>query len=140
MQREVEKTRRKQAKMELTIKAQSKGIRAARKAVKAAFATATAAVKAATVTPMTVIDARNNRAYVVEGGCCGFAWIEVVRQEGAKALLTAMAEKGLVAYHGGRAMVSHYGQSMARAETFAYAFAESLRAAGYTVRAGSRID
>lgn len=126
--------------MELTIKAQSKGIRAARKAVKAAFATATAAVKAATVTPMTVIDARNNRAYVVEGGACGFAWIEVVRQEGAKALLTAMAEKGLVAYHGGRAMVSHYGQSMARAETFAYAFAESLRAAGYTVRAGSRID
>ena len=126
--------------MELTIKAQSKGIRAARKAVKAAFATATAAVKAATVTPMTVVDTRNNRAYVVEGGVCGFAWVEVVRQEGAKALLTAMAEKGLVAHYKGRAMVSHYGQSMARAETFARAFAGSLRAAGYTVRAGSRID
>ena len=126
--------------MELTIKAQSKGIRAARKAVKAAFATATAAVKAATVTPMTVVDTRNNRAYVVEGGVCGFAWVEVFRQEGAKALLTAMAEVGLVAHYKGRAMVSHYGQSMTRAETFARAFAGSLRASGYTVRAGSQID
>jgi hypothetical protein len=138
MQRRV-RSPQKASQMEL-IKAQSKGIRAARKAVKAAFATATAAVKAATVTPMTVVDPRANRAYVVEGGVCGFAWVEVPRQEGAKALLTAMAEKGLVAYHKGRAMVSHYGQSMTRAEAFAYAFADSLRASGYDVRPGSRID
>ena len=96
-----------------------------------------AAVESANVEPMIVIDGSSR--YFVEGGACGFAWINVPARgshvEEAKAFGARKGyPKGLTIW------VSHFGQSMQRKETYAQAFAKTLRSSGIDANANSRMD
>jgi len=95
------------------------------------------AAESAAVEPMVVID--NATRYFVEGGVCGFAWINIpARGAHVKEAKAFGARKG---YPKGLTIwVSHFGQSMQRKETYAHAFAESLRSAGIDAYADSRMD
>ena len=95
------------------------------------------AVERLTVEPMAVID--GSTRYIVEGGVCGFAWINLpARGCHVKEAKLFGARKG---YPKGLTIwVSHFGQSMQRKETYAYAFAKSLRNVGIDAYSDSRMD
>ena len=93
---------------------------------------AVAAVIGLTPTPMVVAD-RDGRQWVVDGGPCGFARVEVRPRN------TAFA-RWLVQYAGWMSSdyhkcvymnISDYGQSMERKEVFAQAFADCLTRLGH---------
>ena len=100
------------------------------------------AVERLTVEPMVVIDGviiDGSTRYIVEGGVCGFAWINVPAKGcHVKEAKLFGARKG---YPKGLTIwVSHFGQSMQRKETYAYAFAKSLRSVGIDAYSDSRMD
>lgn len=82
------------------------------------------------------------RAYVVEGGACGFAWVTVP----GTGSFAAWARKHLPdvrkEYYGGILIrnVREGGQSMARKSEFARAYAAKLREHGIAARPHDRID
>ncbi|MBA2631053.1 MAG: hypothetical protein H0U84_08555 [Thermoleophilaceae bacterium] len=101
--------------------------------------------------------------YFVEGGVCGFAWVsfKATESEGRRFLnwlkgsvkstrpLSAVqpstiGEPSTDSYYGGvSAWVRGFGQSMARKEAYAQAFARTVREAGIeglTVYSASRMD
>lgn len=82
------------------------------------------------------------RSYSVEGGVCGFAWIQVRPGNCAVAnYLKANEGARKDSYFGGVALsVRDYGQSMQRKEAYATAFAQVLREAGVNAYMNSRMD
>lgn len=93
-----------------------------------------------TIKPMVVCGL--GQSYIVPDGVCGFAWLEIRPARGS--LVTFLKKNGI-------GSVSHYhrcywvnifdfNQSLVMKEAYAEAVAESLRASGYEVYAGSRID
>ena len=91
--------------------------------------------------PMGVRDSRTGQTWVVEGGPCGFAWVNV--RPGTSQVAKRLRERkiGDKAYEGGVSVwVMHFHQSMARKEAYAYAFAKVLNDAGITASVGSRMD
>ena len=95
------------------------------------------AVEQLNVEPMAVVD--GSTRYIVEGGVCGFAWVTMPARGAHVAAAKAFgARKG---YPKGLTIwVSHFGQSMQRKETYAYAFAKSLRNVGIDAYSDSRMD
>lgn len=78
---------------------------------------------------------------VVNDGVCGFAWVTVRPGNSSFALWLKKNMGARRAYYGGMELwVSSYGQSMARKEAYAQAFANVLREAGINAYAGSRMD
>lgn len=77
----------------------------------------------------------------IEGGVCGFAWV-TVRPGGSSFAKWLKANKGgRIAYQGGMQIwISDYGQSMARKDAYAGAFAAVLRSKDIKGYAGSRMD
>lgn len=107
-----------------------------------------AAVGNLKVTPMVVADADpitrqfipGGNQYVVEGGLCGFAWVSF---KGNTAFGRAMKAAGLArpgTYGGLEVWVHGFGQSFARKECYARAYAAKLRELGFEARMGSRLD
>lgn len=90
-------------------------------------------------TPMVVTD-RGGYREVVADGVCGFAWVTF---PGNTAFGRAMKKAGIAdtAYPKGLMVwISDYGQSMARKEAHARAYAEVLRKHGIKAYAASRMD
>lgn len=91
--------------------------------------------------PMQVIG--SDRSYIVEGGVCGFAWLEIRPARGP--LVTYLKKSGQGYYDRYNRcyvfpMNGYFGQSMTRKEAMADRMAEYLRKYGYNVYANSRID
>lgn len=82
------------------------------------------------------------RTYVVEGGVCGFAWVNIKPARGP--FVAALKARGVGrpdSYYGGYTIwVTEHGQSMARKEAHAQAMARVLCEAGVQAHAMSRID
>lgn len=81
------------------------------------------------------------KQWVVEGGCCGFAWVLI--KPGSCSLARWLQQQGLghKYYYGGWAVwVDEYGQSMGRKEVHASAVARWLRERGIDASMGSRMD
>ena len=82
------------------------------------------------------------KSYFVSDGCCGFGWINV--KPGNSAFAKWLKEKELArpdSYDGGvKIWVHQFNQSMQKKETYAYAFADSLKSHGVRAFAGSRMD
>ena len=80
--------------------------------------------------------------YFVEGGCCGFAWVNIKPANSKFAKL--LVAKGLArkdGYYGGVSYwISAFGQSLTRKEAYAYAFAGVLQEHGIKCYAMSRMD
>ena len=80
--------------------------------------------------------------HYVEGGCCGFAWINIKPARGK--FVSWLKKNGIGrtdSYNGGYTIwVSEGGQSMTRKESYATAFAEVLRENGLRAYMNSRID
>ena len=93
-------------------------------------------------TPIPMAVFGREATYVVEGGVCGFAWIEIRPARGP--LVTYLKKAGMGRYDSYnrcyRFNIHDFGQSMTRKEAMAFAMAEHLRKCGYNVYAGSRID
>lgn len=111
--------------------------------VKAAAATTpTPMVVGTSTTPFSNDIDYSQPTYYVEGGVCGFAWVNV--KPGTSAFAKWLKTKGLArtdSYYGGVSMsVREYGQSMERKEAYAGAFAERLRAGGINAYMMSRMD
>lgn len=119
-----------------------------------AIAAGLAALKDATPTPMVVQQHANmlddnspvEKSWFVEGGVCGFAWINVkCRGEGLK-FINALKKQGLDnwrkdGYYGGYTYwVREGGQSMERKEAYDQAFARILYEAGINAHNYSRMD
>jgi fermentation-respiration switch protein FrsA (DUF1100 family) len=82
------------------------------------------------------------QSWVVEGGPCGFAWVNI--KPGNCSFANWLKKNKLArsdSYYGGVTVwVSEFGQSMARKEAFAYAFAKVISEAGIRAYASSRMD
>jgi hypothetical protein len=79
--------------------------------------------------------------WIVEGGACGFAWVTVMPATCSFAHWLKKHKGCSKAYYGGMQIWVHEGgQSMARKEAYANAFAEVLKAAGIKAYSGSRMD
>jgi hypothetical protein len=84
-----------------------------------------------------------SRPYLVEGGVCGFAWVDIFGVRSNSKLGKTLATLGFRKsdYHKSfQFWVFDGGQSMERKEAYAYAMADVLRAAGLRAYAGSRMD
>lgn len=93
--------------------------------------------------PLIVHDVLSGYAYPpVMDGVCGFAWITIRPGNCALANFAKKYWKARKAYGGGVSIwVSEFGQSLARKDAYARAFAGVLReATGANVSAGSRMD
>jgi len=89
--------------------------------------------------PMIVTD--GSKEYFVEGGCCGFAWIEIHPARGEFVSWCKKNGIGDKGYQGGwHIWVSEGGQSMTRKEAYASAFAEVLKKYGMNAYSNSRMD
>lgn len=129
-----------------------------------------AALVEATPTPMVVGEAASlfsdefkpgAKTYFVEGGVCGFAWVNLKSKGGGMKFINSLVKVGLAkkgedrysdgfnntarfrkdSYYGGYTFwVSEGGQSMERKEAFARAFAGVLTETGLTAYARSRMD
>lgn len=117
---------------------------------KEADAAGHAAGEAAVPTPMIVgtpttplgndID-YTKKTYFVEGGVCGFAWVNISPARGAFVNYLKSIDAGYKSYYGGYDVsVRGFGQSMTRKEAYAQAFAEVLRSYGINAYAQSRMD
>lgn len=94
-------------------------------------------------TPMVVVNEKNPaERYFVADGACGFAWVTV--RPGNSRFAKWLKANGYAhpnSYSGGMQIwISAYNQSITLKEAYAFAFAESLRNAGITAFAGSRLD
>ena len=118
------------------------------------------ALQAATPTPMVVQQHANMaddsspvvKEWYVEGGVCGFAWVDIhLSNTETRQFINQLKKKGIVGegynhplrkgYRGGYSYwVSAGGQSMERKEAFARAMAASLREHNIECHAGSRMD
>lgn len=114
------------------------------------------ALNGATPTPMVVREANvitgaplaTGRSYFVEGGACGFAWVNVYRYAGEKIRKNSVIGKALLRAGVRRSeyekcfqvWVSEGGQSMQRKEAYAAAYARVLEVYGFSAYAGSRMD
>jgi hypothetical protein len=80
-------------------------------------------------------------AWYVSEGACGFAWV-TVRPGNSSFAIWAKKHAGFrKAYYGGvEHWVSGFGQSMARKEAYARAYANVLREASINAYPGSRMD
>lgn len=125
-----------------------------------AFDAGIAAMNKAEVVPMVVQEHVNMaddnspvaKQWIVEGGVCGFAWVQFkANTTPNRKFLAGLKKAGLAgdkatakwgkSYQGGyQYWVSVGGQSMQKKEAFARAFAEILQKHGLTVYAGSRMD
>lgn len=125
------------------------GLREMRTLLNRAHEAGTAAGSALSVAPMVVqqhADMMDDKSPVVqqwevEGGPCGFAWVSLFKVLGKKRALAM--EKGFSVDHyagGLRLSVMQFGQSMAKKEAYAEAYAAVLREAGFSAYAGSRMD
>lgn len=78
----------------------------------------------------------------VDDGVCGFAWVEIHPARGAVVSYMKKNRIGRAGYpKGWHVWVSGYGQSMARKEAYARAYAEVLREdGGLDARCVSRMD
>lgn len=78
---------------------------------------------------------------IVEGGVCGFAWITIKPARGKFVSWCKENKLGSTSSMGGFTIwVSEFGQSMARKEEYARAFAKVLNNYGVNAYADSRID
>ena len=81
------------------------------------------------------------QTYFVEGGVCGFAWINISPARGAFVNYLKSIDAGHKSYYGGYDVwVNGFGQSMTRKEAYAGAFAGVLRSYGINAYAQSRLD
>lgn len=83
----------------------------------------------------------SKKVYYVPEGMCGFAWIVIT--PGTSSFAKWLRKNGYSHkhYYGGEEIwVSDYGQSMAKKEAYARAFAHVLRNHFITAHAGSRPD
>jgi hypothetical protein len=115
----------------------------------AAMTAGNAALNAAVPTPMVVSQHANPlddnsppvKSWFVSEGACGFAWVTIFPGTSAAARYAKKHLGWKPAYGGGtQYWVSAGGQSIARKEAFAHAFATVLRDGGVTAYAGSRLD
>ena len=94
----------------------------------------------ATPSPWLVQD--TYRTYLLTDGACGFAWINV--KPGGSSFARWLIANGKArrdSYYGGVTIwVPYFGQSMARKEAYAVAYAKTLQDAGIQARADSRLD
>ena len=93
-------------------------------------------------TPVPMMVYGKDQAFLVEGGVCGFAWIEIRPARGPLVTYLKKSKQGYYsAYERAYIFNIHdFGQSMTRKEAMAEAMAAHLRKCGYNVYAGSRID
>jgi hypothetical protein len=108
-----------------------------------AHAAGMAALAAEVPQPMLVLGSRPGGAvqsWVVEGGPCGFAWVSFAGNIpfGRWAKKAGVASSGYP--KGLQVWVGEGGQSMARKEAYASAYAMVLRQYGISAYAGSRMD
>jgi len=82
------------------------------------------------------------REYILTDGACGFAWVNV--KPGGSSFARWLVNTGKArrdSYHGGVTVwVPYFGQSLARKEAYAVAYAQALQDAGIQARADSRLD
>lgn len=108
-----------------------------------AHAAGMAAGYGSTPTPMVVsggVPGETPKSWYVSEGACGFAWV-VVKGTTPFARWAKKTGKASKHYPSGLSFwVSEFGQSMARKEAYAYAFAKVLTEHGITAYAGSRMD
>lgn len=70
----------------------------------------------------------SKKTYFVEAGCCGFAWVNIKPGTSRIAKYLKSVGKARSSYTGGvDVWVSEFGQSMARKEDYAGAYARVLR-------------
>jgi hypothetical protein len=80
-------------------------------------------------------------SYFVEGGVCGFAWVNVRPANCGFAKWLKKFKGARVGYYGGMQFsVRGYGQSMQRKDAYAQAFAKVVSDAGFKACAESRMD
>jgi len=82
------------------------------------------------------------RTYLLTDGACGFAWVNV--KPGGSSFARWLIANGKArrdSYLGGVTIwVPYFGQSLARKEAYAVAYAQVLQGAGIDARADSRLD
>ena len=141
-----------EASREITVLSKQKS--KAKEEFQALWSEATAAgmqaLAAATPVPMIVQQHTNmlddaspvKKQWFVEGGVCGFAWVNIKPGTSAFARwLVKMSYARSDSYYGGVSYwVTDGGQSMQRKEAYAQATAEELRKHGIKAQAMSRID
>lgn len=122
------------------------------------------ALAAATPTPMIVGEAKSlfsdeidydKPTHFIEGGCCGFAWVNIKSKDGGLKFVNSLKKVGLASsngrtaearvnkdsYYGGYSFwVREGGQSLERKEAFGRAFAGVLLEGGLTAYNYSRMD
>lgn len=92
-------------------------------------------------TPMAVVDTAANKAFYVSDGVCGFAWISIHPANCSIARTAKKLYGARTSSRGGMQIwVNHFGQSLARKEAYAQAFAYHLTEMGVKAYAGSNID
>jgi len=109
-----------------------------------------AAATATTPTPMLVYESvgltdtplKGGKQWVVEGGVCGFAWVNIKPARGGFVkYLKAQGIGRLDSYQGGWTIwVGDYGQSMERKHAYAAGFVQVLKRHGINAGAYSRMD
>lgn len=135
---------------QVTEKKKTLGKRECARIYKEADAAGHAAGQSAVPTPMVVgtpttplgndID-YTKKTYFVEGGVCGFAWVNISPARGAFVNYLKSIDAGHKSYYGGYDVwVRGFGQSLARKEAYAQAFAEVLRSYGINAYAQSKLD
>ena len=83
----------------------------------------------------------SKKTYVVEGGVCGFAGVVIKPARGKFVSYLKSIGKGNKHYYGGwYVSVREFGQSLARKEAYADAFADVLKEVGMRVYVDSRMD
>lgn len=91
---------------------------------------------------MNLRDAATGERFVVQGGCCGFAWVQIKPANCAFAKF--MVEKKYARKWAGETGVCYwigeFGQSMSTKEIYADAFAQVLRNNGIYAYSASRMD
>jgi hypothetical protein len=96
---------------------------------------------AESITPRAMIVEGMGRTYYVADGVCGFAWVNWKANTPWGRWTKATGRTRKDSYLGGQTLwVSDYGQSMARKEAYAEAFAKVLADHGIDAYAGSRMD
>jgi hypothetical protein len=96
---------------------------------------------AALPTPMIVSDMAGNPIERVDGGACGFAWVNVRPGNSSFAKWLVANKLARRSYYGGvEIWISAHGQSWERKCAHAGAMAQAFRNAGIEANAGSRLD
>ena len=95
---------------------------------------------ACTPTAMIIRDSATGQTYTVDGGCCGFASVNI-KGTSAFARFLKKAGIGRKSYYGGYDIPCHaYGQSMEQKEAYCQAYAQTLNDYGIDAVSSSRMD